>query len=124
MDATELAIHRANTIAFIAENPTAVTLIPKVGKVRIPSGGWRDEDAIPRLPQSLRIIELGSRSNPPTFRAQDGSVREVHFWLLGTYDADMEPGDHWQGATGRQWEVADVIRFNHYEVRGLVVEYG
>ena len=123
MDATELAVHRKNTLAFIAANPTVVTLIPIQEKVRTASAGWTTQDADPRVPQTMRIIEPSSRSIPATVKLQDGTERVVSFWLLGAHDALVAVGDHWD-ADGRSWEIGDIIRSNHYETRALVAERG
>ena len=73
----------------------------------------------------LRIIELGTTTVPPVVRLQDGTQRSQEFWLLGPHDADMAVNDSWiDPATGRSWWVGDVIRSNHYETRGVVIEYG
>lgn len=119
----ELSIHRQNTTAYIAANPTSVTLVPIQEKVRTASGGWTTSDAAPREPQTMRIIELGARVEPATVKLQDGTERVVRFWLLGEWDASIEVGDHWVEGS-REWEVGDIIRSNHYETRALVAERG
>jgi len=124
MDAMELSLHRANTLAFIGANPTQVVLIPLTDRTRTSGGGWTTSDAAPREPQKFRIIELGSRSSVPIVRGQDGKERKVTFWLLGLHDSAMEIGDHWEADDNREWEVGDIIIDNHYERRGLVVERG
>lgn len=124
MDAVELQIHRSNTLTFILANPSVLSLTPTGARVRTPSGGWSEPDVAPRGPQTFRVIELGQRSTPPIVRTQDGKDRQVNFWLLGTWDANMEIGDHWKTTDGREWEIADMIIDNGYERRGLVVERG
>lgn len=120
----ETDIHRKNTLAFIAANPTVVTLIPIQEKTRTASGGWTTADAPARAPQTMRIIEPGARTTPATVKLQDGTERVVSFWLLGAHDALVAVGDHWTEADGRSWEVGDIIRSNHYETRALVAERG
>ncbi len=124
MDAFELGIHRDNTAAFIAANPSSVDLIPIASKVRTPSGGYTVTKGEPRGPQVMRIIEPSSRATPATVKLQDGTEREVAFWLLGVHDAAVAIGDSWTATDGRKWEVGDIIRSNHYEVRALVAEVG
>jgi hypothetical protein len=123
MEAIELEIHRANTLAFIAAKPTSVTLIPIASKTRKPSGGYTVTDGTARDPQQMRIIELGARGEPATVKLQDGTEREVNFWLLGAHDAAVAIGDHWTEGV-RVWEIGDIIRDNQYEVRALVAERG
>lgn len=123
MDATELAVHRENTLAYIAANPTTVTLTPIDTKERTPAGGWKEVPGEPRQPQTMRIIEVSARSEPATVKLQDGTERVVSFWLLGAHDAVVEVGDSWTEGT-REWEVGDIIRSNHYETRALVAERG
>lgn len=123
MDAFELQIHRENTTAYIAANPTSVQLIPIATKERTASGGWKVTDGTPREPQTMRIIEVSARTEPATVKLQDGTERTVAFWLLGEHDAEVAVGDHWE-ADGRKWEVGDIIRSNHYETRALVAERG
>jgi hypothetical protein len=123
MEAHELAVHRVNTTAYIAANPTTIVLIPIATKVRTPSGGWTTSDGAPRTPQTMRIIEPGARVEPATVKLQDGTERTVAFWLLGEHDAAVAIGDHWTEGT-RTWEVGDIVRANHYETRALVAERG
>lgn len=124
MDALELQVHRENTLAFIAVNPTTVVLIPIDTKERVPSGGYKVVKGEPRTEQTMRIIELGGRGEPATIKLQDGTERTVSFWLLGAHDAAVEIGDSWTATDGREWEVGDIIRSNHYETRALVAERG
>lgn len=125
MDAVELQINRENTAAFIAANPVVLTLTPRT-KERTPAGGFKTIIGTPKDPQQLRIIETTGRTAPPQVKTQDGQLRDVAYWLLGPWDAKMQKGDTWPAddGTGRIWYVADVIRSNQYEVRGIVVEYG
>lgn len=124
MDAIELALQIENTAAFIAAKPSSIVLIPKTEKTRTPAGGWTFADGDPRPAQTFRIIELGQKSTPPTIKVQDGTLREVAFWLLGTPDVVVAKNDHWTSVDGRAWTVADIIRSNEYEVRAIVVEDG
>jgi hypothetical protein len=124
MDAIELDIQTENTAAFIAAKPVSIVLIPST-RSRTPAGGYKLTDGAPRDPQTFRIIELGMQSSPPEIKVQDGTLRAVSFWLLGLPSAAVSNWDHWiDQATGRHWQVADVIRSNEYEVRAVVVEYG
>ena len=123
MSSVELKINRDNTTAFIAVKPSSVVLIPQE-KVEQPSGGYKLVDGEPRRQQTFRIIELGMHQTPPIITLTDGKQRAVDFWLLGEWDADMAVDDHWMAEDGREWLVGDIVRSNHYETRGLVVERG
>lgn len=122
MDAVELDIQSANTVAFIAERPVSLTLTP-TEKTRTPAGGWKKTEGTARSAQTFRIIEPSIRTTPPQVKLQDGSLREVAFWLLGAVGTIVEQDDHWTDGM-RKWLVADVIRDNGYEVRAIVVEDG
>lgn len=124
MDAVELEIHKANTRAFIDVKPSVLALTPKTDRVRTAAGGWKDADAAPRQPQTFRIIELGTRAGRQEIKLQDGSLREVVFWLLGEVDAQIDVDDWWTAEDGRLWQVADIVRSNGYETRAPVVERG
>lgn len=123
MDAAELKYNRLNTTEFIEVKPVTIALVPQE-KVSQPSGGYKLVDQAPREPQTFRIIELGAHQNPPIIVLTDGKQRAVDFWLLGEWDANMAVNDHWVAEDGREWLVGDIVRSNHYETRGLVVERG
>jgi len=123
MDDVELEIQTYLTNEFISCKPTVVTLIPVV-KERTPAGGYRKADGAPRVPQTFRIIETGTEKTPPQVKLQDGTLREVAFWLLGDPGVIVAKDDHWESEDGRQWRVADIVRSNIYEVRAVVVEDG
>ena len=63
-------------------------------------------------------------ATPPQVKMQDGTLRSVSFWLLGSWNAQVANWDKWQTEDGRDWWIADVIRNNEYETRAVVVEYG
>ena len=123
MNPVELQYHRINTTAFISMKPSIVTLIPQ-DKIRTPAGGYKFQDSAPRQPQVMRIIELGMNQTPPIIQLTDGTQREVDFWLLGEWDADIAVDDHWKNGDDREWLVGDIVRPNGYETRALVVERG
>lgn len=120
----ELAAQILNTAAFIEANPTWIELIPRV-RDRTPAGGWQWRDLAPRPIQKLRLIEQSGTSSPPMVATADGTQRQAEFMVLGLPDAEMGVDDHWKDlATGREWEIRDIVRPNGYEQRGLVVERG
>lgn len=121
MDPVELGLHRANTDAFIAFRPSTLVLTP-VTRQRLPAGGFKEVSGTPRAAQVFRITEP-TAPNIPILLTQDGSQREVDYFLLGRYDADIAVGDWWR-ELGREWTVAEVVRDNGYETRALVWERG
>ena len=124
MDAMELEINIFNTDHFIGERPRYITLVPHK-KVRTNSGGYKVEVMPSRDPQRVRIIELGAAGTNPTVTTQDGTHREVNYWMLGMPDAVFEEGDRWTDqTTGRAWQVVHVMPSNGYEQRSVVEEVG
>lgn len=117
----ELAVQIANTIAFIAANPTELTLIPRK---RIKDGqGARFEDQPPRVMQVVRLIDQSTSRNtwPGIVQTSDGRERLTDFILLAPPDAIVEVNDYWKNTSGT-WEVAEVYPSNQYELRAAVVK--
>jgi hypothetical protein len=123
-NASELAINKRNTVAFIAARPLVVRLIPQA-RVKTSSGGFRYEDSPARPEQTLRLIEQASAygNSPGLLQSSDGKQRRVQFQLLGAYDATIGVYDYWI-ADGLRYEVAELLPFNGYERRGQVIQYG
>jgi hypothetical protein len=123
-NATELAVNRRNTLAFIASRPILLALIPQ-NRVKTSSGGFRYEDAPERAEQKLRLIEQASAygNSPGLLQSSDGKQRRVQYQLLGAYDAEIGVYDYWISG-GLRFEVVELLPFNNYERRGQVVQYG
>jgi hypothetical protein len=121
----EERVNRFNTAQFIAKRPSVIELIPTV-KTRTPSGGTALSDGAPRAAQILRLIELTSPSgnSPGRLRTQDGQQLKVTYQLLGQWDAVIEVGDHWEDASGAEYEVKDLLPYNGYEQRAEVTKRG
>ena len=124
MDANELAMHRANTQAFIAANPSTLTLTPRTKQKT--GGGTAWIYGTPRPAQVMRLIDQSSTSGPTpgSVRAADGIQRRVTYQLLGTWDATIGLYDTWTDAQGFVWTVDDLIPDNGYERRAEVSRYG
>jgi len=116
MDPNLLGVQRRLTHAFIAENPVALTLTPR-SRVKQPAGGWAWEDAEPRTPQTMTLIEPTSWPRPTV--TADGVERSVDFTLLGDWDSVVAVDD-WFLHGGATWEVVEVAYFNGWETRALV----
>lgn len=117
----ELAVKRDQTVWFIAANPITLTLIP-VRRIRTSSGGWQEQDLPPRPPQKLRLISM-SASQKPTI-TDNGVEREIDLTLLGPWNAQIDIGDWWRDGEGLTYTVLEMVPFNGYEVRALVVKKG
>lgn len=118
--AAELSFHIANTIAFIAANPSSITLTPRT---RFKDGsGTRFQNGEPRPPQILRLIDQSTARNtwPGMVQTSDGRERLVDFILLGAPDVLVEVWDFWVDADGTL-EVAQIFPSNQYELRAAVV---
>jgi hypothetical protein len=124
VDANELAMHRANTQAFIAANPSTLSLIPRTRQKSGTGVAWIPGPARPA--QVMRLIDQSSTSGPTpgSVRAADGVQRRVTYQLLGTWDAAIGMYDTWTDAQGIVWEVQDLLPDNGYERRAEVIRYG
>lgn len=121
--AAELKSLRAGTKAFIAANPTKVTLTPRV-RVKSGTGTILDPQAA-RLPQTFCLIDQSTSSSPTpgVVQTSDGRERLADYILLAEHDAEVELWDMWTDASGT-WEVAQVFPANGYEIRAAVVRHG
>lgn len=118
------AVLRKGTTAYIAMDPTTISLIPTV-KYKTDAGSEVTEDGTPRDPQTFKLIsiEFTPQGTNPRLTV-DGVERIIGFYLLGEWDCVMEPGDHWIGADGRRYEVIAVMDGHGYETKGAVEAHG
>lgn len=120
---TELAAQRRITAAYIAANPSSITLIPR--KLVKSGTGTTWQDQPPRPAQTFRLIDQSSPSgNQPTATTIDGAQRKVQYQLLGAWDTVVGLRDYWIDAEGFRCEVAELLPDNGYEQRAQVVRYG
>lgn len=112
---------RDQTEWFIAARPIDLTLTP-VRRERTNTGGTRAINLAPRPVQRLRLISM-SDSQKPTI-TDDGIEREIDLTLLGPWDAQIDVGDWWRDGEGLHYEVVEMVPYNGYEVRALVVKSG
>lgn len=117
----ELAVQRDLTEWFINANPIWLTLTP-TSKDRTSSGGTKRVNLPPRPVQKLRLISM-SASQKPTI-TDNGIEREIDLTLLGPHNAQIDIGDWWRDGEGLFYEVIEMVPFNGYEVRALVVKKG
>ncbi len=112
----ELTMQRHLTTAFIAANPTQVTLIPRQ-RYRTPAGAWKYQKLDPRPAQTMRIIEQGP---PEVLTTPDGVQRTLDYVLLAEWDAEVEPNDVFE-FDGDTLEVIEVYHDNQYETRAALM---
>lgn len=117
----ELQIARDQTEWFIAARPMSLILTP-TQRVKTGGGGMARVNQANRALQKLRLISM-SASQKPTI-TEDGVEREIDLTLLGPWDAQIDVGDWWRDGEGLYYEVVEMVPFNGYEVRALVVKSG
>lgn len=120
----EQAVQRRNTAAFIAARPIDLVLLPAV-RTKTANGGVIFTDGLPRLSQTLRLVEQTSNANniPGLLASIDGKQRKITYLLLGNWDAVFAVGDHWNDSEGVRLEIGDMLPYNGYERRARVVRY-
>lgn len=97
-----LSAQRAATLAYIADDPTQLVLVPRE-KVPTATGGYTYVDGVPRSAQTVKMILLGSDQRPTVTVA--GVERVVEYHLLGRWDMAIAVGDIWDAPDGTKWEV-------------------
>jgi hypothetical protein len=117
----ELAVQRDLTEWFIAANPIWLRVTP-VNKVRKPGGGTALVNLPDREPQRMRLISMSASQKPKI--TEDGIEREIDLTLLGSWDCQLDVGDHWTDGEGLSYEIVEMVPYNKYEVRALVVKSG
>lgn len=117
----ELQLLRDQTEWMIAANESWIVLTP-TRRVRDGQGGFTRQNMSPRPIQQFRVISM-SDSQKPTL-TDDGVEREIDLTLLGKWDAQVDVGDWWRDGEGLWYEVIEMVPYNRYEVRALVVKQG
>jgi hypothetical protein len=78
---------------------------------------------LPERPvQRMRLISMSASQKPKI--TEDGIEREIDLTLLGSWDCQLDIGDHWTDGEGLSYEVIEMVPYNGYEVRALVVKAG
>lgn len=123
--APELAVQRDLTHAFIVANPTTITLTSHT-EVKLPSGGFKAGPGIPRIPQVFKLIQMNHTERPKQAitALASGVQRKYDFTLLGEWNAVVAKGDWWDDANGQRWVIDDIVPYNGYEVKAMVMSYG
>lgn len=117
----EMQLLRDQTEWFIQANPFDLILIP-INRVKQPGGGVAKVNQPPRAVQRLRLISM-SYSQKPVI-TDDGIEREIDLTLLGAWDSEIDIGDHWRDGEDLWYEVVEMVPYNGYEVRALIVKNG
>jgi len=121
----ELEVLRLNTSAFIAANPTTVTLIPRTQAKTGMGVEW--VYGTPRPLQVVRMIPTAGSGafaiagNAPT---GDGFQDKQTFQMLMVWDAAVDVYDFWADADGIRNEVTSLVPYNRYERRAEVTKLG
>lgn len=100
-------MHLRQTEAFIAENPSAIT-IKRRSKTETASGGWKWGSPVP-LPSSQTMRKVGSNRVSVTIQrtTTDGKQVIPSAVLVGLPDADIQVGDLFD-LDGKTYEVLTV----------------
>jgi hypothetical protein len=117
----ELAVKRDQTEWFIAANPIWLTLTP-TKKQKTGTGGYTEVNLPNRPVQKLRLISMSASQKPKI--TDNGIEREIDLTLLGPWNAQIDIGDWWRDGEGLFYEVLEMVPFNGYEIRALVVKKG
>lgn len=117
----EQQLLRDQTEWFIAVKPIWLAVTP-VRSQRTPGGGVARVNQPPRPVQKLRLISMSFTQKPTII--EDGIEREIDLTLLGPWDAQLDVGDWWRDGEGLHYEIVEMVPYNGYEVRALVVKSG
>jgi hypothetical protein len=117
----ELTAQRNNTTWFIEFDPSDIILIPHA-RVRTASGGSKYEAGVPRVEQRFRVLPRSDFQKP--LNVDSGKERQIDLTLLGEWNSVMDVGDQWTDAEGHKCEIVELVPFNGYERKGLVVKHG
>ncbi|MET0418698.1 MAG: hypothetical protein ABW022_22005 [Actinoplanes sp.] len=108
------------TVAFIADDPTTITLVPR-GRVTTPSGGWVEGDLAPRAPVDVKLSLLAYDQRPTVTIA--GVERIIDYHLIGVWDMPIEVGDYWTDVEGTKYEVVGFSEGWEYMVKAFVLRH-
>jgi hypothetical protein len=115
---------RDQTQWFIDDDPTTISLIPKSTPVRKPSGGYDYKGTVtPKAPQTFKIIPTGAGWSNPVTETDGGFASRAAYVLVGTYNSDMDIGDHWSDGDVT-YTIADFLVKNDYEIKANVTAFG
>lgn len=124
------ALRKATSIS-IAVDPSVIELIPTV-KVKGQGGivtTLPDSEVTPREPQVFTVESVGatlqgiSGTSGGSVQTQGAQAHSWSFNLHGSFDCEMEIGDHWV-EDGTTYRVEAIQPANGYERVGVVSAFG
>lgn len=101
-NAAALAALRVTTAAFIADDPTIITLTTS-SRVKTASGGYADIAGVVREPQVVKLVQLNHDQRPTI--TVSGVERVADFHVVGHHTLAIAVGDTWVDDQGTTWEV-------------------
>jgi hypothetical protein len=116
-----LAELRRNTEWFIADDPSSIVLTPHT-KTREASGGYTWVAGSPRTAQTFKLIPF-SLTPDGIVRSEGGEVRNWTYFVVGTYDAEIEIGDTWSDGN-TMYRVTGIVHANDYEIKAAATAFG
>jgi hypothetical protein len=121
----EIIMQRELTHWYIMQDPSDISLIPKV-EVKLPSGGVQLIDETPRAVQTFKLIPMSHTERPDHgFSATFAGVqRKYDFTLLGEWDAIIGKNDYWTDVDGQKWVVDSLLPYNGYQQKAMIMSYG
>lgn len=122
-----LRILRKQTKAFIDDDPFTIVLTPRSTSTRVPGGGYVKSNGTPREPQTVKLVYTGSSRGVGGQEGMqvtaDGVERRYDYVIVGEWDMEIAPGDHWVDLRGNRCEVTSLIPDNEYERRATASIY-
>lgn len=116
---TFLDVQRALTKRFIDARPESIVFTPR-SRTRLPAGGFKWTDGVPRAAEVVTFIELSAQSGfPRPVATLDGVERIVELEIVAQWGSPISRYDVFNHQ-GKEWEVVDLFYDNGYEVRALV----
>lgn len=88
-----------------------ITLTPR--ETTVIAGTKSMADLPSRDPQEFWFIWQGDN---PIVSTDKGTTRRLDFVLVGSFDAEVAVGDHWETA-GQKFEITYLAPYNGYEVK-------
>jgi hypothetical protein len=83
-------------------------------------GGGHDFTTVGIPMQTFRLVNQTISDGTLNSPNDDGLVRRDAYVLIGAWDADIQPLDWWEEASGAQWRVDGLLPNMGYESRAAV----
>uniref|UniRef100_A0AAU6R687 Head-to-tail adaptor n=1 Tax=Micrococcus phage Kurnik TaxID=3092208 RepID=A0AAU6R687_9CAUD len=117
-----LAVNLRLTKEYIEFDPVELVLTPRVG-VPDGEGGIKKTLGTPREPQTFSLIEPGNSGFQQPIVTDTGSQYTIDFMLLGEVSTVFEKDDVFVH-DGHEYKILEIMPFNGYERRGVVIRHG